>query len=375
MTSSFRKRDKWHMLKLGAEFDRTSIPIYEAAARGKCTPLLKTLYTSYCQNNCKYCSFQAQRNTTRTTWNPQKLAKVTMHLWKERKICGLFLTSSITKDPDHITEKQLETLQILRNIRYTGYIHLRIMPGTSRYLIKQATELSDRIGINLEAPNKQVFNELCTDKGGFKEAILKRLEWIVEEAENTRANAYRPTCGNVKSGIDTQMIINAVDDNDWQYIKTTEWLYDRMKLKRVYYSGFEPVPQTPLEKRNACSPLREHRLYQASFLMKDYEFKADDFAPIISDEGFLPSIDPKLALAKANPDLFPLDLNTVSFSEMMRIPRVGPKTAKKIMHARKNTKIRFSSDLERILGPSLTRQIRRYVDLKDRKLTDFLKDK
>ncbi|MCK4477142.1 hypothetical protein KAU88_01250 [Candidatus Bathyarchaeota archaeon] len=176
MASSFKKRDKWHMLKLGAEFDRTSVPIYEAAARGKCIPLLKTLYTSNCQNNCAYCLFRAQRKCTRITWNPQKLANVTMHLWKERKIRGLFLTSSIIKDPDYITEKQVEPLQTLRSKGYTGYIHMRIMPGASKHLIKQAAELSDRIGINLEASNKQIFSEICADKGGFKEAVLKRME-------------------------------------------------------------------------------------------------------------------------------------------------------------------------------------------------------
>jgi len=309
------------------------------------------------------------------TWQPQKLAKVTMHLWKERKICGLFLTSSITKDPDYITEKQLETLQILRNNGYTGYIHLRIMPGTSKHLIKQAAELSDRIGINLEAPNKEVFSELCSDKGGFKEAILKRMEWIVTEAKNARSKTYKPTCGYVKSGVDTQMIVNAIDDNDWQYIQATEWLYERMELKRVYYSGFEPVPQTPLEKQNACPPSREYRLYQVSFLLRDYEFTADDFASVVSDEGFLPNMDPKLAFVKANLDLFPIDLNTASHSEMMRIPRVGPKTAKKIIQTRRVTKIRFSSDLERIIGVNFTRHISHYVDLKDRRLTDFLKTK
>jgi predicted DNA-binding helix-hairpin-helix protein len=371
MTSVFKKRDKWHMLKLGAGFDRTSVPIYEAAARGKCTSLLKTLYTSNCQNNCKYCFFQAQRKCTRMTWEPRKLAEVTIHLWKERKICGLFLTSSITKDPDYITQKQLETLQILRNSGYTGYVHLRIMPGTSKHLIQQAAELSDRIGINLEAPNREVFSELCQDKGGFGEAVLKRMDWILAEAERARANAYNPTWGHAKSGVDTQMIVNAVDDNDWQYIQATEWLYERKMLRRVYYSGFEPVPQTPLEKRSACPPSREHRLYQISFLIKDYKFKADEFAPIVNDDGFLPNRDPKLALAAANRDMFPMDLNIASYSEIVRIPRIGPKTAKKIIQSREVGNIRFSSDLERIIGASLTRRVSSYVDMKDRKLTDF----
>lgn len=374
MANPFKKRDKWHTLKLGVEFDRTSVPIYEAAARGKCTPLLKTLYTNNCQNNCKYCFFQAQRKCERNTWEPQKLAKVTTHLWREGKICGLFLSSSIAKDPDHTTEKQLETLQILRSSGYIGYIHLRIMPGTSKHLIKQAAELSDRIGINLEAPNKEVFSELCSDKGGFKEAILKRMEWIVAEAKDAK-RVCKPACGHLKSGVDTQMIVSAVDDNDWQYIQTTEWLYKRMELKRVFYSGFEPISQTPLERRNACPPSREYHLYQMSFLLRDYKFKADDFAPIVNDDGFLPNMDPKLALAKANLDMFPIDLNTASYGEIVRIPRIGPRTARKIVQTRRRFKIHFSSDLEQIIGANLTRRVSRYVDLKDRRLTDFLKTK
>lgn len=179
----------------------------------------------------------------------------------------------------------------------------------------------------------------------------------------------------MKSGIDTQMIGNAVDDNDWQYIQATEWLYERMELKRVCYSGFEPVPQTPLEKRSSCPPSREHRLYQISFLIRDYKFKTNDFAPIVNDKGFLPNTDPKLALAKANLDMFSIDLNTASYSEIVRIPYIGPKTAKRIIQSRRDIKIRFSSNLERIIGVNLTKRINCYVDLKDKRLTDFLKTK
>jgi predicted DNA-binding helix-hairpin-helix protein len=246
------------------------------------------------------------------------------------------------------------------------------MPGTSRHLIQTATELADRIGINLEAPNKQAFGDLCTDKGGFKEAVLKRMEWIISEADTARARACHSTFGNAKSGVDTQMIVGATDDNDWQYVQATQWLYKSLKLKRVYYSAFEPIPQTPLEKRPPCSHSREHRLYQTSFLIRDYNFKADDFAPIINDEGFLPNADPKLALARSNPDTFPIDLNNAAYNDIIRIPRVGPKTAKKIVQTRQRTQIRYSSDLEQIIGSSFTRRIRRYVYLKDKKLEDSL---
>jgi len=308
-------------------------------------------------------------------WEPQKLAQVTMHLWRERKISGLFLSSSVFKDPDHVTEGQLEVLRVLRRVGFQGYIHLRLMPGTSFHFVREAVELADRVGVNLEAPNKVVFDELCPDKGGFNESILKRLTWIVDEVKRARREANEARFGFARSGVDTQMIVGAVDDNDWQYLQATEWLYKRQGLKRVYYSGFEPVWQTPLERREACPQSREHQLYQCSFLIRDYGFKTDAFTQVVNDEGFLPNTDPKLAFVKANLDMFPIDLNTATNHEIMRIPHIGPIRAKKIMEARRNLKICYFRDLERTLGANLTRRISPYVALKDRRITDFLEGK
>lgn len=371
MSKTIRKRDKWHFLRLGAQWDRAAVPIYEAAARGKCVPLLKTLLTSNCTNECLYCSFRKGRKCPRTTWEPRKLAKITMHLWKQGKIRGLFLTSSVAKDPDAVTEKQLEVLRYLRTSGYTGYIHLRLMPGTSRHLIKEAVELSDRLGLNLEAPNKAFFSELCPDKGSYRQDILKRLQWLLNEVQNTKRKREKPRFGFAKSGVDTQIIVGAVNDNDWQLLQVTEWLYKKLKLKRVYYSGFEPIPQTPLENRPPCPPHREHRLYQASFLIRDYGFTTENLAKITDENGNLPNIDPKLALAKANHHMFPIDLNTAKLEEILKIPRIGPATARKILRLRREKKIRFSHDLTPILGASLTRKITPYIEVKDRRLSDF----
>ena len=295
-----------------------------------------------------------------------------MHLWRERRIGGLFLSSSVSGDPDCVTEKQLEVLRILRNTGYSGYIHLRLMPGVSKHYLREAIELSDRVGINLEAPNKEVFDELCPDKGGFKEAILKRLEWIVEEVQRARSQAKISRFGFAKSGVDTQIIVGAVNDNDWQYLQITEWLYEKHGLRRVYYSGFEPVSQTPLEKRASCPPSREYRLYQSSFLIRDYGFRAESFAEIVNDEGFLPNVDPKLAIAETKPEVFPIDLNTAAYYEILQIPCIGPTITRKIMEARENVKIRYMADLERIIGANLTRRVNQYVELKDKRLTEFL---
>ena len=359
------------MLNLGAEWDHTAVPIYESAAKGGCMPLLKTLLSSNCKNECTYCTFRAGRKTQRMTWEIEKLADVTMHLWHKRKICGLFLSSSVSSDPDVVTENQLEVLRVLRKRGYTGYVHLRLMPGVSHYHIKEAVELADRVGVNLEATNSGDFDELCPNKGGFKEAILKRLIWTINEVEHSKRERTYSKFGFGRSGVDTQMIVGALDDNDWQYIQTTEWLHSTLNLKRVYYSSFEPITQTPLEKRVSCPKYREHRLYQCSFLMRDYGFKADTLAPIIDDKGFLPNADPKLAFTRNDSDMFPLDLNRATYFELVRIPRVGPLTAKKIMQARNNRKIRVSADIEPAIGARLTRKISPYIELKDKRLIDF----
>jgi len=306
-------------------------------------------------------------------WEPEKLAEITKSLWEERKIFGLFLSSSVFKDSDFVTERQLETVRILRNMGYTGYIHLRLMPDVDRHYIREAIELVDRVGVNLEAPNKEVFSELCPDKGGFEESVRKRLKWVADEVRRVKAETTKPKFGFAKSGVDTQMIVGAVDDNDWQHLQTTEWLYSKLGLKRVYYSGFEPVPKTPLERHAACPPSREYRLYQSSFLIRDYGFTVDSFAQVVDDEGFLSNVDPKLALAKMNPDFFPIDLNAAAYHEILRIPQIGPVTAKKIVEARKNVKIRYVANLEQIIGANLTRRVSQYIELKDKKLTDFLK--
>lgn len=306
-------------------------------------------------------------------WEPEKLAEITMHLWKEGKIRGLFLTSSIHGDPDTVTERQLETLRLLRNMGYTGYIHLRLMPGINRSFISEAIELADRVGINFEAPSRDIFHELCPDKGSFKEDIIKRFEWIVNEAQKTRKEKEKPKFGFAKAGVDTQMIVGATEDNDVQYVYVTEWLYKNYGLKRVYYSGFEPVAQTPLEKQKPCAPSREYRLYQASFLLRDYGFQADEITQIANDNGFLPNIDPKQELAKKHPEIFPIDLNNASYKEIVRIPLIGPVTAKRIINQRKNMKIKYFSHLEQILGANLAKKVAPYVELKDKSLNNFLK--
>jgi len=298
-----------------------------------------------------------------------------MHLWREGKIMGLFLTSSVCRDPDFTTERQLDTLRKLRGLGFTGYIHVRVMPGVSRYYIREAVELADRVGVNLEAPTRDAFRDLCPNKGGYREAIIKRLEWVVDEVERAsyRArNLGRARFGFGKSGVDTQMIVGAVGETDWEHLKSTTWLYGSLRLRRVYYSGFEPVEQTPLEDKLPCPPYREHRLYQSSFLIRDYGFSLQDFDQVVDDEGFLPNIDPKRIYVSKNKDLFPIDLNEATYQEIMKIPRVGPITAKRILKARDNARIKYLSSLERAIGRRLARAVASYADLKGKRLTHWI---
>ncbi|RLI37379.1 radical SAM protein [Candidatus Bathyarchaeota archaeon] len=374
--SKLRARDKWFFLTVGSRWDRSTVPIYEASAGGRCVPLLKTLLTSICTNDCRYCIFRVGRRCPREMWQPEELAGVTFKLWVEGRITGLFLSSSLFKDPDYTTERQLEVLKRLRDMGYTGYIHLKLMPGVSRHYIREAVELADRVGINMEAPNRDIFSEICPSKGGFEEAITKRLEWIVDEVR--RAERLRRDSpvkfGFGRAGIDTQMIVGAVEDDDMEYLKASWWLYKRLGLRRVYYSGFEPIPETPLETRPPCPPYREYRLYQCSFLIRDYGFKLEELTQLLNDEGLLPNIDPKLLYAKRHPELFPIDLNDASYREMVKVPGIGPLTARRIINARRVSRIRYLSDLERIVGASLARAIAPYIDLKDKKLTYFSKN-
>lgn len=368
-----RIREKWRLLTIGSRWDRSTVPIYEAAGGGRLLPLLKTLLTSHCTNNCTYCAFRSSRKCPRESWEPRELAEITFRLWMEGRIVGLFLSSSVFRDPDYITEKQLETLRILRGMGYTGYIHLRMMPGVSRHYIHEVVELADRVGVNLEAPSGDVFAEICPNKGGYKEAVMKRLSWIVEEAEKVRETGLTVPFGYCRSGVDTQLIVGAVTDNDLQFIRIMDQLYNKFGLRRIYLSGFEPVKGTPLERNPPCPPFREYRLYQCSFLIRDYGFKAEEIAQILDDRGFLPNIDPKILLARKNRDMFPIDLNSATYHEMLRVPGIGPTIAKRIIEIRDGLRIRYFSDLEKVLGPNLARAISPYIYLKDRRLTYFSK--
>jgi predicted DNA-binding helix-hairpin-helix protein len=290
------------------------------------------MFSSHCRNDCKFCAFRAERRTRRESWQPEELAKVTIHVQKKGWIRGLFLSSSVHGDPDKVVESELETVRILRSKGFTSYVHLRLMPGVSTELIKHATEISDRVGINIEFPRAEHYNDMKIFLD-FRQDIVRRLKIVSREVERAQKN------GNCKAGLDSQMVIGASNETDKDILKVSDWLYHRLKARRVYYSSFHPIQNTPLEKQPAENRWREYRLYQSSFLIQKYNFHSKDFVLDSSDK--LPlNIDPKVLIAKKLE--LHVDVNTVKFGELIKVPGIGVDTAKKIICER-NAGIKFKN--------------------------------
>lgn len=318
-------RQKWFNLTLPCNNEKHRIPIFMASCGGcKTVPLFKTLLSTKCQNNCKFCQLRYERGISRSSWKPDEFAKISMKLWRMRKIKGVFLSSSVEKDPDYTVEQEIQAINNLRKRGFKEYVHLKVMPGTDRQLIKKAAELSDRIGINIELPNKDHYEnmKLYLD---FKQDIIRRLRWISKEVEKLQEE------GKCMAGLDTQMVIGASNETDKEIVEVSGWLFHKLKAQRVYYSRFEPVKDTPLEKKEPENPWREYRLYQASFLLRDYRFKNKDF--VFNDDDRLDlKVDPKFSIAKENELV--VDVNTAEFDELIQVPGIGIKTAQKIINVR-----------------------------------------
>ncbi len=289
---------------------------------GRCISLFKVLMTNNCSFDCKYCQNSTSCSGPKAMLEPEELAKAFMGLYIQNYVEGLFLSSGVLGNPDKTTEKMLECVKLLRSkYKFQGYIHFKILPGTSRELIKQADELADRLSINIEAPSKSRLSELSSVKD-YKIDILRRQAWI----KNMK----------VQSGQTTQMVVGASDETDHEILKMADWEYQNMKLKRAYYSAFTPVPKTPLHFRDKTPLEREHRLYNVDFMMRKYGIKLKEFKPILNEENNLPRGDPKAHLAKQHFSE-PVDINQASYDELIRVPGIGPRSAFRLIRLRKKS--------------------------------------
>lgn len=317
---------------------------------GKTVPLLKTMQTSVCERNCNYCCFRAGRDTPRANLTPDELASAVVKLTQAKIAKGIFLSSGVAGGGVKTQDKLIATAEILRSkYKYREYIHLKIMPGAEKDQIFKSMQLADRVSINLEAPNEFRLNQLAPKKIFFKE-LLKTLE-LIEEIRATFPSFLG--WNHTWASSTTQFVVGAVGETDLDLLQATEQLQKIMKISRAYYSRFIPVKDTPFEDRSPCNPWRQHRLYQAYFLIKSYQFDLEEL-PFNKTGNLSLEKDPKLLWAEGHLLHSPVDINTADYSCLLKIPGVGPTYAKQIINTRKHGKIRDVKTLSKI-GVSVSR--------------------
>ena len=290
-------------------------------------PILKTMMTTACERNCFYCPFRAGRSKTqRMTFSPDEMAGAFDVLQRANRVEGIFLSSGIIKGSVTTQDKIIETIDIIRNrYEYRGYIHLKIMPGVEYEQLYHAMQLADRVSVNLEGPTQERLSALAPKKD-FMGELLKMLQW----AETIRQeNPYQKLARTV-----TQFVVGAVGDTDHELLSLSKRLYRQMGLTRAYYSGFHPVEQTPFENLTPTDPLREHRLYQASFLLRDYGWSVEDLS-FLNDGNLRTDIDPKRAWAERYLRTAPIDVMKATRRQLLRVPGIGPVGADAILRARR----------------------------------------
>ena len=319
------------------------------SADGRCISLLKVLMSNACCYDCQYCVNKKSNDTKRATFEPYELANLTMEFYRRNYIEGLFLSSAVVKSPDYTSERMLRVLSILRNeYRFYGYIHVKAIPGTDRRILAALGALADRMSVNIELPSENGLKLLAPDKK--KNDILSPMSFIKNGIEQNKYEVvkYRHSPSFVPAGQSTQMIIGATPDSDYKILNLTQALYKKYDLKRVFFSAYVPVVEGKNLPSLITSPplLREHRLYQADWLLRFYGFEADE---ILSEENpdFNPYIDPKCNWAINHMEYFPVDVNRADRETLLRVPGIGVKSAYRIIKARKLCSLDFD-DLKKL---------------------------
>ena len=318
------------------------------AADGRCISLLKVLMTNYCVYDCQYCVNRCSNDVPRAAFTPEELASLTMEFYKRNYIEGLFLSSGVMQSPDASMERMCRVLELLRHeYRFNGYIHAKAIPGCSPELVTKLGLLCDRMSVNIELPSERSLKILAPNK--TKENILRPMadirDRLVQSKEELTVYRHAPTFA--PAGQSTQMIIGATPDTDRQILRLSESLYKKYTLKRVFYSAYIPVGTNALLPKDVPPPLlREHRLYQADWLLRYYGFRADE---IVSDAqpSLDPLLDPKCSWALRNLDTFPVEVNRADKELLLRVPGIGPKCVYRILTARRAGTLSFD-DLKKI---------------------------
>jgi putative DNA modification/repair radical SAM protein len=302
---------------------------------GRCVSLFKTLYTNACPFDCRYCSnASCSKKSSIFSYSPEELARITVDLYRRNRIEGLFLSSGIGRSEDETMEEMIETVRLLRGpSRFRGYVHLKILPGASKEHVREAMELSDRVSVNLEAPSKSRLSELCPSKD-YERDILARQRYVRDLSRTV----------DLPAGQTTQMVVGAAGESDREIFDRLLFEYDGMNLRRVYFSAFRPVAGTAFERKEKEESWREHRLYQVDWLRRVYRLEKEEILAAFDDDGFLQNGDPKVAIARSFFDS-PIDPNSASYDELIRVPGIGPKSARRIVIRRREGKIERMRDL------------------------------
>lgn len=326
---------------LGNATDAPAGICHSWAADGRCVSLLKILFSNYCIHDCVYCINRRSNDIPRHSFTVDELVNLTINFYRRNYIEGLFLSSGVFRNADYTMEVLLQVIKKLRlEQRFNGYIHLKVIPGASRELIHEAGLYADRLSVNIEMPSEQGLKLLAPEKK--REDILTPMAYIGSKItaladENHR---FKKAKSFVPAGQSTQLIVGASPEPDYQILRLAENLYQRVNLRRVYYSAYIPVNTNPLLPAPASIPplKRENRLYQADWLIRFYKFKAEEIVNQ-SHPGLDPELDPKTAWALRNLHRFPVEINQADFETLLRIPGVGVRSAERLVSARRFGKL------------------------------------
>jgi len=315
---------------------------------GRCVSLLKILYSNACIYDCVYCTNRRSKDRERATFTPREVVELTLNFYKRNYIEGLFLSSGVLKNPDYTMEQMIEVVKKLRETNFNGYIHLKGIPGADPFLVHKAGEYVDRMSVNIEFPSEKSLLLLAPQKErrGILQPMNLLERGIRENREEHRSLSQKRFF--LPAGQSTQLIVGASPENDRTIIRLTEGLYHKYQLKRVYYSAYIPTEEHSLLPSIQSKPplLREHRLYQADWLLRFYGFKAEELLGE-SNPNFDLNLDPKCFWALQNFERFPMEINLVSYDVLLRIPGIGVRSAMKILRARKIKKLSFE-DLKKM---------------------------
>ena len=314
---------------------------------GQTTPIFKALLSNACSHSCKYCFTHCARQ--KVTFTSEEYAKTFAQFYQQGKVTGVFISSGILRgDPDYTTELMLEAVRLIREkYNFGGYVHFKCLPGVSYDLLRQAVRFANRISVNLEAPSAERLASIAEEKD-FQRDLITRQEWIRDLIIK----------GGFPSGHTTQFVVGASGESDEEILSCVDWEYKHVRLRRAYYSGFTPLKGTPMEHHPETPPAREHRLYMADFLLRQYGIPFQEFRQVFTNAGLLPRGDPKLHLARVFFDPHEtVDVNEAPHELLIRVPGIGLRSAQRILAMREQHQlIRNTRQLHEIgvnLGKSL----------------------